>query len=112
MVRQFYNQIAFGDDKSFIIAQANQRQQAASFIKQISIVHLFHLGVQQSSGEMEERTGNNRVGRCKYTNKPAVLRILLLVVLDVCALLYVVQFRKQKKKLIKTTAQERMKNTA
>lgn len=92
MVRQFHNQIAFGGDKSFIIARANQRQQAASLIKQISIFHLFNLGVQQSSGEMEEGAGNNGVGGYKYTNKTEVLRILLLVVLDVCALLYVVQF--------------------
>lgn len=92
MVRQFHNQIAFGGDKSFIIARANQRQQAASLIKQISIFHLFNLGVQQSSGEMEEGAGNNGVGGYKYTNKTEVLRILLLVILDVCALLYVVQF--------------------
>lgn len=41
---------------------------------------------------MEEGAGNNGVGGYKYTNKTEVLRILLLVVLDVCALLYVVQF--------------------
>lgn len=92
MVRQFHNQIAFGGDKSFIIARANQRQQAAAFIKQISIFHLFNLGVQQSNGEMEERARNNGVGGYKHTNTAAILRILLLVVLDVCALLYVVQF--------------------
>lgn len=92
MVRQFHNQIAFGSDKSFIIERANQRQQAALFIKQISIFHLFNLGVQQSSGEMEEGAGNNGVGEYKYTNKAAILRILLLVFLDACVLLYVVQF--------------------
>lgn len=41
---------------------------------------------------MEEGAGNNGVGGYKYTNKAAILRILLLVVLDVCVLLYVVQF--------------------
>lgn len=41
---------------------------------------------------MEEGAGNNGVGGYKYTNKAALQRILLLVALDVCALLYVVQF--------------------
>lgn len=83
MVRQFHNQIAFGGDKSFIIVQANQRQQAASLVKQISIFHLFNLGVQQSSGKMEEGAGNNGVGGYKYTNKAALQRMLLLVAPDV-----------------------------
>lgn len=59
VVQQFHNQIARRSDKSFIIARTNQRQQAASFIKQISIFHLFNLGVQQSDREMEDRARND-----------------------------------------------------